>query len=164
VAEDNLSEVRSQTRRGATLPVTAYDRALETKIASGALEAIDNQVDTTTGTIKLRAMFDNQDEALFPNQFVNTKLRVKTLKGVTLIPTHAIQHNGQTPFVYVIHEGVAQTQTVKTGAVDAGMTAVEGIRPGTVVATSSFERLQDNVPVIPVKSPVPARKGKADTP
>jgi multidrug efflux system membrane fusion protein len=86
------------------------------------------------------------------------------LRGVTLIPTHAIQHNGQTTFVYVIHEGTAHMRTVKTGAVDAGMTAVEGIRPGTVVATSSFEKLQDNAPVVPVKKSVPARKGKADTP
>jgi multidrug efflux system membrane fusion protein len=153
LAEDDLAEVRSQMRINATLPVTAYDRSLETKIASGTLTAIDNQVDTTTGTVKLRATFDNADDALFPNQFVNTRLLVKTLRGVTLIPTNAIQHNGQRAFVYVIDEGVAHMRTVKTGAVDAGMTAVEGIRPRTVVATSSFEKLQDNVPVVPAKKP-----------
>jgi multidrug efflux system membrane fusion protein len=163
VAEDNLSEVRSRVRRGATLPVDAYDRALLTKIASGTLTAIDNQVDTTTGTVKLRATFENGDDALFPNQFVNTRLLVKTLNGVTLIPSNAIQHNGQTAFVYVIDEGTAQMRTVKTGAVDAGLTAVQGIRPGTVVATSSFERLQDNAPVAPVKKPLPAGKGRAGT-
>ena len=82
---------------------------------------------------------------------MNTRLLVKTLKGVTLIPTNAIQHNGQTAFVYAIYDGTAHMQTVKTGTVDAGMTAVEGIRPGTVVATSSFERLQDNAPVTPIE-------------
>jgi multidrug efflux system membrane fusion protein len=163
VAEDNLSEVRSRVRRGATLPVDAYDRALLTKIASGTLTAIDNQVDTTTGTVKLRATFENGDDALFPNQFVNTRLLVRTLNGVTLIPSNSIQHNGQTAFVYVIDEGTAHMQTVKTGAVDAGLTAVEGIRPGAVVATSSFERLQDNAPVTPVKKPLPAGKGRAGT-
>jgi multidrug efflux system membrane fusion protein len=164
IAEDNLSEVRARVRRGATLSVTAFDRALQAKIASGTLTAIDNQVDTTTGTVKLRATFDNTDDTLFPNQFVNTRLLVKTLQGVTLIPTNAIQHNGQASFVYAIYDGVAHMQTVKTGAVDAGMTAVENIRPGTAVATSSFERLQDNAPVTPVKKPVPAGKGKGGAP
>jgi membrane fusion protein, multidrug efflux system len=164
LAEDNLSEVRSQTRRGATLLVTAYDRALLTKIASGSLTAIDNQVDTTTGTVKLRATFGNSDDGLFPNQFVNTRLLVKTLKGVTLIPTNAIQHNGQTAFVYVIRDGIADRQTVKTGTADAGVTAVEGIRPGAVVATSSFERLQDNIPVATVKKLIPSSQSGADTP
>ncbi len=164
IAQDNLSEVRARMHGGATLPVTAFDRALETKIASGTLTAIDNQVDTTTGTVKLRATFENTDDELFPNQFVNTRLLVKTLQGVTLIPTNAIQHNGQTSFVYVIDENVAHMQTVKTGTVNAGFTAVEGIRPGAVVATSSFERLQDNVPVAPTKKPVPAGTGRADIP
>jgi len=164
IAQDNLDEVRARMHGGATLPVTAFDRALETKIASGTLTAIDNQVDTTTGTVKLRATFENTDDALFPNQFVNTRLLVKTLKGVTLIPTNAIQHNGQTSFVYVIEEGVAHMQTVKTGTVNAGFTTVEGIRPGAVVAASSFDRLQDNAPVAPTKKPVPAAKGGADIP
>ena len=95
---------------------------------------------------------------------MNTRLLVKTLQGVTLIPTNAIQHNGQTSFVYAIYDGTAHMQTVKTGTVDAGMTAVEGIRPGTVVATSSFERLQDNAPVTPMKKPVPAGRGKGGAP
>jgi multidrug efflux system membrane fusion protein len=164
LAEDDLGEVRSEMRRGDVLPVTAYDRALQSKIASGGLTAIDNQIDTTTGTVKLRATFDNDDDALFPNQFVNTKLLVKTLKGVTLIPTNAIQHNGPTAYVYVIRAGIAHMQIVKTGPADAGQTAVEGIRPGTVVATSSFEKLRDNVPVVTVKKLVPERNGEANTP
>jgi multidrug efflux system membrane fusion protein len=164
LAEDDLGEVQSQMRRGEALPVTAYDRALETKIAAGRLTAIDNQIDTTTGTVKLRAIFDNLDDALFPNQFVNTKLLVKTLRGVTLIPTNAIQHNGSTAFVYVIRGGVAHMQIVKTGATDAGNTAVEGIRPGTLVATSSFEKLQDNVPVVIVTELAPDRNVEAEAP
>jgi multidrug efflux system membrane fusion protein len=152
LAEDNLAVVRSQVRRGITLPVTAYDRTLETAIATGTLGAIDNQIDTTTGTVKLRAMFENNDDALFPNQFVNTRLLVKTLTGVTLIPTNAIQHNGENTFVYVIDEGTARTQTVKTGPSDDGLTVVEGISPGTVVATSSFERLQNDTVVVPRKA------------
>jgi multidrug efflux system membrane fusion protein len=164
IAEDSLGEVRARIRGGAILPVDAFDRALVTKIASGKLTAVDNQVDTTTGTVKLRATFENTDDALFPNQFVNTRLLVKTLSGVTLIPSNAIQHNGQMAFVYVIDEGTAHMQTVKTGASDAGLTAVQGIRPGTVVATSSFERLQDNAPVVRAKKPVPAGKGGSDTP
>jgi multidrug efflux system membrane fusion protein len=164
LAQDNLGEVRSQMRRGVTLAVSAYDRGLETKIASGTLTAIDNQIDTTTGTVKLRATFQNGDDSLFPNQFVNTRLLVKTLKGVTLIPTNAVQHNGQTAFVYVIEDDTAGIRTIKTGAADAGMTAVEGVGPGTVVATSSFQRLQDNAPVTPVTKPAASARGEADTP
>ena len=163
LAQDNLAVVRSQVRRGVTLPVMAYDRTLETAIAKGTLDAIDNQIDTTTGTVKLRAMFENKDDALFPNQFVNTRLLVKTLTGVTLIPTNAIQHNGENTFVYVIDEGTAHTQTVKTGPSDDGVTVVEGIAPGTVVATSSFERLQNDTVVVP-RRPAPSGVRSTITP
>jgi multidrug efflux system membrane fusion protein len=133
---------------GSALLVEAFDRAQLIKIASGKLLTIDNQIDTTTGTVKLRALFDNKDERLFPNQFVNARLLVKTLKGVTLIPTNAIQHNGQEAFVYVIRDGTAHMQTVTTGVSDSGMTAVEGINPGDVVATSSFNKLQNVAKVV----------------
>jgi membrane fusion protein, multidrug efflux system len=163
LAEDNLSEVRAQMRRGASLPVYAFDRALQTKIATGVLTAIDNQIDTTTGTVKLRATFENADDSLFPNQFVNARLLVKTLTGVSVIPTQAIQHSGQTAFVYVVRDGEAHLQNIKTGTTDAGMTVVEGIRPGTVVATSNFDKLQNGVPVTPTNNPASAgarRSGK----
>jgi multidrug efflux system membrane fusion protein len=148
IAEDNLSEVREQVRHGPALPVEAFDRTQAKKIASGTLLTLDNQIDTTTGTVKLRALFDNQNDALFPNQFVNTRLLVKTLRDVTLIPTNAIQHNGQEAFVYVIRDGAAHMQTVTTGVSDSGMTAVEGINPGDVVATSSFNKLQNDSKVV----------------
>ncbi|MGB8011844.1 MAG: efflux RND transporter periplasmic adaptor subunit [Terriglobales bacterium] len=156
IAEDNLAQVQEQIRHGKKLVVEAFDRTEQTKIATGKLLTFDNQIDTTTGTVKLRAIFDNKDDSLFPNQFVNIRLRVTTLEGVTLIPTSAIQHNGQTAFVYVIQNDTAQIRNIKPGVVDAGATAVEGINPGDVVANSSFEKLQNNAKVVVSKKPIPA--------
>jgi membrane fusion protein, multidrug efflux system len=156
IAEDNLSQVQEQMRHGKKLAVDVFDRTEQTRIASGKLLTFDNQIDTTTGTVKLRASFDNKDNALFPNQFVNTKLLVKTLEGVTLIPTSTIQHNGQTAFVYLIQNNKAQIRNIKPGVADGGTTAVEGISPGDVVANSSFEKLQNNSPVTISKQPQPA--------
>jgi membrane fusion protein, multidrug efflux system len=147
VAEDSLGQIQGEIRKGSHLPVDAYDRAMQNKIASGKLLTVDNQIDTTTGTVKLRALFDNKNGALFPNQFVNSRLLVQTLKDMTLIPTSTIQHNGQASFVYVIQNGTAQMRTVKPGAVDSGMTTVEGVQPGEIVANSSFEKLQPNAKV-----------------
>jgi membrane fusion protein, multidrug efflux system len=153
IPEDSIGEVQPQMRKGATLTVDVYDRTLAAKIATGKLLTLDNQVDTTTGTVKLRAIFENRDQALFPNQFVNTRLLVRTLIGVTLIPTNAIQHNGQEAFVYVIRHGVAWIQTIKPGTADSGMTEVaQGLKPGDVVATSSFEKLHNNSSVV-ISSP-----------
>jgi membrane fusion protein, multidrug efflux system len=156
IPEDSLGDVLAQTRNKKQLSVDAYDRTQQTKIASGKLSTIDNQIDTTTGTVKLRAIFDNKNGSLFPNQFLNTRLLVKTLQGVTLIPTSAIQHNGQTAFVYLIQNDTVQIRNVKTGVVDAGQTAVEGINPGDVVANSSFEKLQNNSKVLITKQPQPS--------
>ena len=146
IAQDDLPAVRTQMSQR-ELPAYAYDRTAQTRIATGVLDAVDNQIDTTTGTVKLRAKFENANDALFPNQFVNTRLWVKTLRGVTLVPSGAIQHNGPIAFVYAIVNGIAHIRTVKTGATDSGKTVVEGIAPGTMVATSSFERLQDQTRV-----------------
>ncbi len=144
VAEDSLGDVQGQLRLKKVLSVDAFDRTQQKKISSGKLSSVDNQIDTTTGTVKMRATFDNKDGSLFPNQFVNIRLLVKTLHDVTLIPTSAIQHNGQAAFVYVIQDGTAQIRNVKTGITDAGQTVVEGINPGDQVANSSFEKLQNN--------------------
>jgi membrane fusion protein, multidrug efflux system len=156
VAEDSLGQVQTQIRQKKRLEVDAFDRAQQTKIATGKLLTIDNQIDTTTGTVRMRALFDNKDDSLFPNQFVNTRLLVKTLEGVTLIPTSAIQHNGQTAFVYVIQNDTAQIRNIKTGVADAGNTAVEGINPGDVLANSSFEKLQNNSKIVVSKKPAAA--------
>jgi membrane fusion protein, multidrug efflux system len=147
VPEDSLGPVEARLRTKATLPVDAFDRTAQTKIASGKLLTLDNQVDTTTGTVKGRAQFDNKNDALFPNQFVNTRLLVNTLQGVTLVPASAIQQNGQASFVYVIQDNVAHMRSIKPGVSDGGMTQVDGINPDDVVANSSFDKLQDNVAV-----------------
>jgi multidrug efflux system membrane fusion protein len=145
VAEDFLSEIQQQTRNGNKLTVDAYDRMQQTKIAQGQLLTIDNQIDPTTGTVKLRAEFANKDGALFPSQFVNVRLLVKTLHDVTLIPTPGIQRNAQGAFVYVIQDQKAAIKTVKVGTTDGNITAVEGINPGDVVAVNGFDKLQDGI-------------------
>ena len=108
----------------------------------------DNQIDTTTGTVKARSSFENKDAALFPNEFVNVRLLVDTLRGATLIPSSAIQHNGQIAFVYVIQDNVAHMRNVQPSVTDGGITAVTGINPGDVVANSSFDKLQDNAKTV----------------
>jgi multidrug efflux system membrane fusion protein len=155
IPEDSLDAVQDRLRQGAKLPVDALDRSDQKKIATGTLLTIDNQIDTTTGTVKGRSIFDNKNDVLFPNQFVNTRLLVNTLRGVTLIPSSAIQHNGQAAFVYVIQQNVAHVRNVKTGVTDDGVTQVDGIHPGDVVANSSFDKLQDNAKVI-ISSTAPA--------
>src|ERR1700751_3478966 len=147
IAEDNLGAVMEQLRNGAKLTVDAFDRAAQKKLATGELIAVDNQIDTTTGTVKVRASFANDDYALFPNQFVNTRLLVKTLQDATLIPSSTIQQNGQTSFAYVIQDNVAHLKNIKPGVSDNGLTQVEGINPGDVLADSSFDKLQDNTKI-----------------
>jgi multidrug efflux system membrane fusion protein len=144
IAEDNLGQVMEQLRNGSKLPVDVYDRAVQKKLATGELTAVDNQIDTTTGTVKVRASFANDDFALFPNQFVNARLLVQTLQDVTLVPSSSIQQNGQTSFVYVIEDNVAHLRNVKPGVSDNELTQIDGINPGDVLADSSFDKLQDN--------------------
>jgi multidrug efflux system membrane fusion protein len=167
IPEDSLGPVQAQLHKKAKLTVDAFDRTAQRKIASGVLLTLDNQIDTTTGTVKARSVFDNKNDALFPNQFVNTRLLVNTLQGVTLIPASAIQQNGQASFVYVIQNNIAQMRSVKPGVTDGGMTQVDGINPGDVVANSSFDKLQDKTAVIvqnQVQNPAPNKApNKAST-
>ncbi len=158
IPEDSLGQVVARLRKNAKLPVDAFDRTAQTKIASGMLLTLDNQIDTTTGTVKGRALFDNKNDALFPNQFVNTRLLVNTLQGVTLIPSSAIQQNGQASFVYVIQSNFAHMRSIKPGVTNGGVTQVDGINPGDVVANSSFDKLQDNAAVVISNTPAPATK------
>jgi membrane fusion protein, multidrug efflux system len=155
ISEDNLSEVLGQPNHGAGLDVDVYDRLRTKKLATGRLITIDNQIDTTTGTVRLRAVFDNTDEALFPNQFVNTRLLVTTRKNVTLVPSVTIRHDGELSFVYVIDNGRARVQKITVGATEGDQTEVIGIAPGTVVASSSFEKLRDGAPVTVSPPPRP---------
>jgi multidrug efflux system membrane fusion protein len=147
VPEDSLGPVAARLRQKARLPVDAFDRTAQTKIATGRLLTLDNQIDTTTGTVKARSVFENKKDVLFPNQFVNTRLLVNTLQNVTLVPASAIQQNGQASYVYVIQDNIAHMHSVKPGVTDGGLTQVDGINPGDVVANSSFDKLQDNVAV-----------------
>jgi len=164
ISEDSLEQVQARMRKLHTLPVDAMDRAQTTKIASGKLFTIDNQIDTTTGTVKLRALFDNKNGALYPNQFVNTRLLVNTLNGVTLVPTAAVQHNGQAAFLYVIANGLASIRNITPGVADGGMTAVEGINPGEVVATSSFDKLQNGSKIVLAKPSSSTNRNASSTP
>jgi multidrug efflux system membrane fusion protein len=156
VAEDNLGQIQPRLRQQAKLTVDAYDRAALKQIATGTLLTLDNQIDTTTGTVKARATFANKDASLFPNEFVNARLLVNTLQGATLIPTSAIQHNGAVSFVYVLTNDTAHVRSVKPGVMEGQTTQVTGINPGDVVANSSFDKLQDNAKVIVSTKPIPA--------
>jgi multidrug efflux system membrane fusion protein len=143
IPEDSLAQVSPRLRQHAKLPVDALDRTDANKVGSGTLITLDNQIDTTTGTVKARALFANSDNALYPNAFVNARLLVNTEQNVTLVPSSVIQHNGTTAYVYLIQDNVAHMRTVKEGVTDAGNTAVTGIDPGDVIANSGFEKLQD---------------------
>jgi multidrug efflux system membrane fusion protein len=153
IPEDSLGPVQERLRNKAVLTVDALDRGGQQKIATGKLLTLDNQIDTTTGTVKARASFENKDAALFPNQFVNVRLLVTTLHDATLIPGSAIQHNGQTAFVYVLPDNTAHMRTIKPGVTDGGTTQVTGVSPGDVLANSSFDKLQDNSKVVIAGNP-----------
>jgi multidrug efflux system membrane fusion protein len=164
LAEDGLGPVLARMKQMRTLPVEAWDRAQTTKLASGKLQSIDNQIDPTTGTVKLRAQFDNAKGELFPNQFVNTRLLLNTLDGVTLIPSGAVQHNGTASFAYVIANGIANVRNINAGDTEGGVTAVTGINPGEIVATSSFDKLQAGSKVIVSKQAIQSNPVEGNTP
>jgi multidrug efflux system membrane fusion protein len=164
VAEDSLGQIQPRLRQPAKLRVDAYDRTGQKKIATGTLLTLDNQVDTTTGTVKARASFPNSDSSLFPNQFVNSRLLVNTLVGATLIPTAAVQHNGQAAFVYVLDDNKAHMRPIKVGVTDGQTAQVQGINPGDVLATSSFDKLQDNAPISISTRPIPANTSGSNAP
>jgi multidrug efflux system membrane fusion protein len=124
--------------------VDAFDRAQSKKLATGTLLTLDNQIDTTTGTLKLKAIFPNEDESLFPNQFVNAQLLVDTLHDVTLVPNTVIQRNAESAFVYLLKpDQTVAVQTITVNTTDGNASAVEGIVPGAVVAADNFNRLTD---------------------
>jgi multidrug efflux system membrane fusion protein len=153
VAEDNLSQLRSQILHRTGLPVDAFDRSQMNKIATGRLLTIDNQVDTTTGTIRFRAQFDNQDLALYPNQFVNARLLVNTLHNTLLIPSAAVQRNGVQAFVYKVSNNTASIQNIVEQTTDGNVSAVQGLKPGDTVSLTGFDKLQDGTKVEIQQSP-----------
>ncbi|HEV2645768.1 MAG TPA: efflux RND transporter periplasmic adaptor subunit [Acidobacteriaceae bacterium] len=147
VAEDELGQIQPRLQQKAKLTVSAFDRSNQTQLASGTLLTLDNQIDTTTGTVKARAEFANNDSSLFPNQFVNARLLVNTLNDATLIPTDTVQHNGEAAYVYVLAGGKAHLRPITVGVTDGDTAQVTGINPGDVLATSSFDKLQEGAPV-----------------
>ncbi|ARP91954.1 multidrug transporter subunit MdtA [Bordetella genomosp. 9] len=142
--ETQLPDVREQLRAGKTLRVDAYDRTNTKRLAAGVLETLDNQIDVATGTVKLKARFDNDDDALFPNQFVNIQLLVETRQGMTVIPNGAIQRGSQGPFVFVAEpDNTVSVRQLKLGPVSGELVVVaEGLKPGDRVVTEGTDRLR----------------------
>jgi multidrug efflux system membrane fusion protein len=148
--EDDLPEIMPQFTAGTPLVVTAYDRANLRQLAVGKVSAIDNQIDTTTGTVKVRAQFDNENNTLFANQFVNVRLLVKTLQNAVTVPTSAIQRGAPGTYVYVINaDNTVSVRQVSTGPVDGSITAINsGLSAGERVVTDGTDRLRDGVKVL----------------
>ncbi len=143
MAEDYIGDVVPQMRTGHKLRVDALDAHNETELAQGTLLTVDNQIDPTTGTVKVRATFANRNFKLFPNEFVNARLLVKTLMGVNIIPNAAIQRNNEVSFVYVVNPNkTVQTRNVTIATTDGTNSAVTGVSPGEVLVTDGFDKLQ----------------------
>jgi multidrug efflux system membrane fusion protein len=169
VPQDSVPVVMRRLQSGEQIPVEAWDREQKTKLADGLLVSADNQVDPTTGTVKLRAQFDNADNALFPNQFVNVRMKLDRLVDVVTIPPAAVQRGAQGLFVYVVRPDNTVTQrVVKLGPAETQRVAVsEGIAAGEVVVVDGMDRLRPGAQVEvagarPEIKPPPegARKGK----
>jgi multidrug efflux system membrane fusion protein len=143
VAEDDLAQVHDEILQRTSLPVDIFDRSRQTKIAAGKLLTLDNQIDTSTGTVRFRGQFDNASLSLYPNQFVNARLLVKTLNNVALVPAAAVQRNGTQAFVYVVEGGVVKMRSITELSTEDSVAAVSGIKAGEVVSISSFDKLQD---------------------
>jgi len=149
VPEDEIPPIMRRLQAGAALPVTAYDRSRTTKLATGQLSTVDNQVDTSTGTVKLRAQFDNTDFALFPNQFVNVHLTVDTLSDTTIVASSAVQRGAAGPFVYLIKpDDTVTVRPVKLGPANGERVAVEtGLAAGDQVVVDGADKLRDGAKI-----------------
>jgi multidrug efflux system membrane fusion protein len=156
--EDNLPAIMKRVSAGATLDVTIFDRSGATKLATGKLLTLDNQIDSTTGTVKLRALFDNADESLFPNQFVNAQLLVDTMHGATIIPTAAVQRGAPGTYVYLVNaDDTVSVRPVKLGPSNGERVAVkEGLAPNDMVVVDGADKLRDGAKVT-----LPAKEGQA---
>jgi len=150
MAEDFISQVAAQTRAGNTLEVDAYERDNKTLLAKGRLLTLDNQIDPATGTVKVRAQFANTDNRLFPNEFVNARLLVKTLKDVNIVPSAALQRNNDASYVYVINtdSNTVMSRPVTVLTTDGLQSAITGVQPGETVVIDGFDKLQDKSKVV----------------
>ena len=153
--QDQLQQVFEKIHSGAQLAAEAWDRDNTAKIATGKLLTIDNQIDPTTGTYKLKAVFNNEDNILFPQQFVNTHLLVDTKRNLSLVPLAAIQRGPQGTYVYVVGpENKVKIHTVTVAQTTAGTVGInDGLQPGEVVVTDGQDKLQDGTKVIPNQAP-----------
>jgi membrane fusion protein, multidrug efflux system len=149
IAEDNLPRVMKRMQSGDNVPVEAFDRAQKVKLGTGKLVTIDNQIDTTTGTVKLRAEFPNADSALFPNQFVNIRMVIETLPAATLVPSAAIQRGAPGTFVYVVKsDNTVSVVPVKLGPVQGEITAIDsGVAVGDTVVVDGADKLREGAKV-----------------
>jgi membrane fusion protein, multidrug efflux system len=143
--QDDLGEVLAKLRSGTPLEVEAYDRDNTRRIAAGKLLTTDNEIDPTTGTYKLKALFDNEDDALFPNQFVNVRLHLDTRRGLVLVPSVAVQRGSSGPFVYVVgSDGAARVRPVTVALSEGAETGTSaGVKPGETVVVDGQDKLQD---------------------
>jgi multidrug efflux system membrane fusion protein len=150
IPEDDLPDIVPGLNAGSTFQVEAFDRANVKSLAIGRVIALDSQIDTTTGTVKVRAQFDNSDYALFPNQFVNAQLLVKTLTNVVTVPTAAIQRGAPGAYVYIVNaDNTVSVRPIKIGPTDGPMAAVtSGLSPGERVVVDGTDRLRDGARVI----------------
>jgi len=144
VPEDDLGAINQAMSHG-SVTVLAYDRNKKSLLATGALLALDNEVDTSTGTIKVKAQFDDSGNALFPNQFVNARLKADTLSQIAVVPTRAIQHGSKGDFVFVVNGNKASLRTIKTGQSSGDVSAVldNGVKAGEQVITEGADKLDD---------------------
>ncbi|EEF57493.1 efflux RND transporter periplasmic adaptor subunit [Pedosphaera parvula] len=154
VAEDYLPQILEHLQPGRSMAVDVYDRVRQRKIATGKLLALDNQIEIVTGTVRLRAIFPNEDNGLFPNQFVNARLLIDVERGVALVPSIAIQLNPQGSFVYFVKPDQTVTmRTITVGTTDGNVTAVKGVEPGEVIVLDNFNRLQEGTKITPRGQP-----------
>jgi multidrug efflux system membrane fusion protein len=165
IAEDNVPMVQKQIHAGAKLPVVAYDRANVTELASGELATLDNQIDTTTGTVKLRALFPNTDETLFPNQFVNARLLVDTLHGVVTVPAAAIARGAPGTYTYLVGaDATVSVRPVKIGVTDGDKVQVlSGLAAGDRVVIDGADRLREGARVSAKEEATPGAATPAAT-
>jgi len=150
IPEDSLQQVIQDLRKGQELPVYAYDRELKARLATGSLETFDSQIDQTTGTIKLKAIFSNTDYSLFPNQFVNVKLLIDTVRDAILVPAAAIQRNTQGSYVYVVKpDKTVEVRTVTVAATQGDVVALaSGVTPGEMLVTDGLDKLSAGTKVV----------------
>jgi membrane fusion protein, multidrug efflux system len=163
VAEDSIPQLMKQVRAGQPLTATAWDRTVTTQLATGTLQSVDSQIDPTTGTIKLKAVFPNSDETLFPQQFVNVVLLLDTMHGATLVPQAAIQRGAPGTYVYVINaDSTVNVRKVTLGPGDANnITVSQGLKVGERVVVDGADKLKDGAKVM---LPQPKAPGAAGTP